>query len=268
LRTLAVNADDFGFTRDVNAGIVRAHRDGILTSTTLMANGDAFEDAVRLAGEVPTLDIGAHLQMVQGPSLSVPGRALPETVTQLMLALGDWDIERELTAQVEKILAAGIRPTHLDTHKHTHLLPPVLRAVARISKRYGIRWVRKPVDLAMPAPRASVKTKLAAVVMRQMAGHFDRVLAEHGARATDHFAGFVWTGDYTAAELAELIGRLPEGITEFMCHPGELGEELRVAKTRLKQQRVNELEVLVDPQVKAAIARHGVRLVGYGELGG
>lgn len=266
MRTLAVNADDFGFTRDVNAGIVRAHLDGILTSTTLMANGEAFEDAVRLAREVPTLDIGVHLQMVQGPSLSEPGRALPETVTQLILELGRWDIEREFAAQVNKIVATGIHPTHLDTHKHTHLLPPVLRAVARISQRYGIRWVRKPVDLPMPAPRASLKTRLAAVVMRQMAQHFDRVLAEHGARATDHFAGFVWTGAYTAAELAALIGRLPEGITEFMCHPGEFGEELRRARTRLKQERLHELEALVDPQLKAALARHNVRLAGYGEL--
>jgi len=86
-RRLIVNADDFGFTRDVNLGIVEAHRDGILTATTLMANGGAFEDAVRLARENPTLDIGAHLVLVGGKSLAVPGKALPASVPRLLAAI-------------------------------------------------------------------------------------------------------------------------------------------------------------------------------------
>src|SRR5262249_33369461 len=118
-KQLVVNADDFGFTPDVNRGIIEAHRDGILTATTLRANGDAFEDAVRLARETPGLDIGCHLVLIGGRSL-VSGRALPESVPQLLAALAKRDIRpyEELTAQVRRIREAGLLPTHLDTHKH------------------------------------------------------------------------------------------------------------------------------------------------------
>ena len=146
-RLLIVNADDFGFTRGVNAGIVEAHKNGILTAATLMANGDAFDDAVRLARETPSLDVGCHLVLIGGKSL-VTGFDLPASPAALVRAViaGRVPIYEELSAQVRKIAAAGIAPTHLDTHKHTHLLPPVLNAVARISAETGIRWVRSPFD--------------------------------------------------------------------------------------------------------------------------
>src|SRR5207302_571694 len=114
MKRLIVNADDFGFTRDVNAGIVQAHRRGILTATTLMANGAAFEDAVRLARETPALDVGCHLMLVGAPGL-------PATVGQLLKALlmRRINVYAELVRQVRRILESGIQPSHLDTHKHT-----------------------------------------------------------------------------------------------------------------------------------------------------
>ena len=135
-----VNADDFGFTPDVNRGIVAAHRDGILTASTLMANGDAFEDAVRLARETPSLDIGCHLVLISGRSLLSPYALLPASTGALLRALAarQMRVYDELAAQVRKILAAGLKPTHLDTHKHTHLAPPVLDAVARVAEEFEI----------------------------------------------------------------------------------------------------------------------------------
>ncbi len=268
MRYLVVNADDFGFTRDVNAGIVRAHREGILTATTLMANGGAFDDALRLARDNPALDIGVHLQMVQGESLSEPGRQLPATIVELIgdLIAGRWDVLRELEAQVEKLLAASIEPSHLDTHKHTHLLPSVLDAVARVSEKYSIRWVRKPFDLPLDGKRASWKTRAASVAISRLRGRFDRVLSRHGARSTDHFAGFAWTGDYGTEDLVQLVRGLPNGSTEFMCHPGLLGEELCAAPTRLKESREQELLALIDPRVRETIAAEGVQLVSYRDL--
>ena len=155
-KQLVVNADDFGFTPDVNQGIVEAHRGGILTATTLMANGAAFDDAVRLARETPTLDIGCHLVLVGGRSL-VTGKAFPPTVVPTAGGAGrgarsaptmNW--RRRCGASS----TAGIQPTHLDTHKHTHLAPPVLEAVARLGEEFGIRWVRRPFDF--PLQRAAV----------------------------------------------------------------------------------------------------------------
>src|SRR5580698_1688066 len=119
-KQLIVNADDFGFTPDVNQGIVESHRDGILTATTLMANGDAFDDAVRLARETPTLDIGCHLVLISGHSLLPPYAPFPASVPELLRALATRRIRAydELAAQVRKILSSGLQPTHLDTHKH------------------------------------------------------------------------------------------------------------------------------------------------------
>jgi predicted glycoside hydrolase/deacetylase ChbG (UPF0249 family) len=268
-KQLVVNADDFGFTPDVNQGIVEAHRGGILTATTLMANGAAFEDALRWAREAPTLDLGCHLVLIGGDSV-VTGRPLPATVPQLLAALAKREIrpDEELRAQIRKIVDTGIRPTHLDTHKHTHLAPPVLDAVARLGEEFGIAWVRRPFDFPLNALRGAVPlvkrwTSDALGVMRR---RFHAVLTRHGCRTTDHFAGFQITGRFRAAELVELLGAIPEGSTELMCHPGRCGPELRQARTRLKESREEELRALVAPEVRAAVERHGLERVGFGGL--
>jgi predicted glycoside hydrolase/deacetylase ChbG (UPF0249 family) len=265
-RQLVVNADDFGFTPDVNQGIVEAHRHGILTATTLMANGAAFEDAVRLARETPSLDIGCHLVLIGGKSL-VTGTAYPVSVPQLVSALARRDIRPydELRAQIQKIVDAGLRPTHLDTHKHTHLAPPVLDAVARLAEEFGIHWVRRPFDFPLNALRGAVPAmkRVTSDMLGLLRARVHRALARHGCRTTDHFAGFQLTGRFHVKELVELITILPEGSTEFMCHPGRCGEALRAARTRLKESRERELEALVAPAVKEALALNGVELVNY-----
>jgi chitin disaccharide deacetylase len=269
-RRLVVNADDFGFTPDVNAGIVEAHRRGILTATTLMANGGAFEDAVHLARETPSLDIGCHLVLIGGKSLAT-GRAYPTSVPRLVSALASREIRpyEELKAQVQRILDAGIRPTHLDTHKHTHLAPPVLDAVARLSQEFGILWVRRPFDFPINALRGAVPAlkRKTSDMLGLLRRRVHRVLDRHGCRTTDHFAGFQITGRFHVSELLEVIAALPEGSTEFMCHPGYCGEELRASRTRLKESRERELEALVAPAVKEALSRNRVELVSYRELG-
>jgi len=257
VRQLIVNADDFGFTRDVNAGIVEAHRKGILTATTLMGTGAAFEDAVRLAKETPTLDIGCHLVLVgEDP--------FPMTVAKLVPAVmfGRIQIYEAFAAQVRRILDSGIAPTHLDTHKHTHLLPQVLDAVARISEDFRIPWVRRPFDFRAQPGGIGWKNNL----MHLRSSGFASTLAKHGCRSTDWFAGFRLTGNYDAATLAAVIRALPEGSTEFMCHPGLLGPELQNASTRLKKSRQDELAALTAPEVRSALNEAGVRLVRYRDL--
>jgi predicted glycoside hydrolase/deacetylase ChbG (UPF0249 family) len=269
-KQLVVNADDFGFTPDVNRGIVDAHRGGILTATTLMANGAAFDDARRLARETPTLDIGCHLVLVGGESL-LTGKPYPPTVGQLLGALVRREIRpyEELAAQVRRTLDAGIRPTHLDTHKHTHLAPPVLDAVARLSEEFGIRWVRRPFDFPLNKLRDTVPRwqRLTSGALGLLRSRFHRVLTRHGCRTTDHFAGFQITGRFRTAELVELLGAIPAGSTELMCHPGHCGEALRGARTRLKESRERELEALMAPETRAALERHGIELVRYAQLG-
>ena len=234
MRYLIPNADDFGFTRDVNQGIVQAHRQGILTATTLMATGAAFDHAVQLARENPELDIGVHLVLVGSPGF-------PATLPGLLISLGRIRIYDEFVRQVRKVVDAGLQPTHLDTHKHTHLLPQVFNAVARIAEEFHIPWVRRRF------------------------GPF-RFFPTRRCRSTDHFTGFRMTGRYDAAALAQAIRRLPEGSTEFMCHPGFCTEELRAARTRLKESRRRELDALTSPEVRSALEESNVKLASYRDL--
>lgn len=266
-RRLSVNADDFGFTTDVNRGIVEAHLRGILTSTTVMANGRAFDDAVDLARRNPSLDIGMHFVLVGGAMVSEAGRSLPATVGALMRALAMKRIDpyKELSAQMAKALDAGLKVTHVDTHKHTHLLPPVLDAVCRIAEENGVKWIRRPFDFPLtPGPSEIPLAKRAVSrAMGTVRRMFHAKMARHGCGSTDHFAGFQLTGRFSHEDVVHLIERLPEGWTEFMVHPGFCTNELRAARTRLKESREAELRALTHPAVKAAIESSGVARVPY-----
>jgi predicted glycoside hydrolase/deacetylase ChbG (UPF0249 family) len=266
-KRLVINADDFGFTHDVNEGIVEAHRDGILSSTTLMANGEAFDHAVSLAERNPSLDVGCHLVLVGGNSLLPPYRALPQSVPELLGAIVSRQLRLydELAAQVKRIVNAGIAATHIDTHKHTHLAPPVLDAVARVAQDFEIPWVRRPFDIPLGAVRGAAPwlTRMTNDGMSFLRKRFQRVLKQHGCLSTDYFAGFQLTGRFRTEELVRMIHELPDGITEFMCHPGRCGSELRHAHTRLKQSREDELAALISPQPRQALTECGVQLVNY-----
>lgn len=262
MKRLIVNADDFGFTRDVNEGIAHACREGILTATTLMATGSAFEHAVAIARENPALDVGVHLVLVGME------QGYPPTVGHLIqaIALGRIRIYDELAQQVRRVLDAGIRPSHLDTHKHTHLLPPVLDAVMRVASEFDIPWIRRPFDLPLHAAKAGWKTRLVSNSFNIVRRRFQHIIASRGYLTTDHFAGFQLTGRYDADELAALIRSLPEGLTEFMCHPGFCTAELMAARTRLKESRRRELEALTSPQVRTALEESKVQLTRYCEI--
>lgn len=289
MRRLIVNGDDFGYTRGVNAGIVRAHRQGILTSTTLMANGEAFEDAVRLARECPSLGIGCHLVLVGGQamapvreiqSLAGPDGELPDTLGSLVkrLTLGrvkQEELETELRAQIQRIRMAGVQPTHVDTHKHTHLHPKVMRAVAQVAREFGIQAVRKPYENfrtlfgGSPGRRGEGQLGRSMTVAAARIGQarFKKLTGMRGLRTTDHFCGIRWTGTLAASHLLKLLTQLPEGTTELMCHPGMLDSELEKAGTRLKRERERELEALTDAEVLRAVRENGIQLISYRELG-
>ena len=270
-KLLIVNADDFGFTSDVNQGIVEAHRNGILTATTLMANGAAFDDAIRLARETPSLDIGCHLVLVGGCSVLAPHSPLPSTVGGLLQAIARRQIRvyDEIAAQVRRIYTAGIQPSHIDTHKHTHLAPPVLDAVARVAEENGIRWVRRPFDFPLNALSGAVPRlkRLTSGALGLLRGRFHRALERRQCRTTDHFAGFQITGRFRTRELVELLAILPEGSIELMVHPGRCGPALLAARTRLKESREAELEALIAPEVREALNRNHIRLTDYRSLG-
>jgi hopanoid biosynthesis associated protein HpnK len=287
MKSLILNADDFGMTRGVNEGIVRAHREGILTSTTLMANGPAFDDAVQRSAANPKLGVGCHLVLVGGKcvarredvtSLADADGNLPESLAKFVAKLSTGmiaarEIEQELRAQIEKVRAAGISPTHLDTHKHTHAHPRVMEALARVAKEFGIMRVRKPVEnlhdswQAMKADEKGISMQIVgAGAVRAIGPRFHAIARKYGLLFPDHFLGLAVTGQVSGAALRRMVDNLDDGSTEIMLHPGICDPDLVHSGTRLREQRETELAALLDPGVRSALHERGVRLISYREL--
>jgi chitin disaccharide deacetylase len=287
MKTLIVNADDFGLTEGVNEGIIRAHRNGLVTSTTLMANGEAFESAVAISRRAPQLGIGVHLNLTQGrpvapppqiPTLVGPNGHFHMTPSGLLWGLTTrqvelGEIETELRAQVSKVLAAGIRPTHLDGHKHVHVLPGISEVVIRLAQDYGIQSVRCPIETApslkhllrsSDAGRGAILKQYAlARVVARFARQFKDRLIEAGLNCPARFYGLSQTGFLNEASLAAILRRVPEGASELMCHPGYLDADLHQAGTRLLKQREVELRALTCAKVKGIVGSEGIRLIAY-----
>ncbi len=287
MKSLILNADDFGMTCGVNQGIIRAHREGILTSTTLMANGPAFDDAVDKIEANPKLGVGCHLVLVGGKcvarreevsSLADAQGNLSESLPMFVAKLSSGmipsrEIEREIHAQIEKIRDAGIAPTHLDTHKHTHAHPRVMEALGKVAKELGITRVRKPVEnlhdswQTMQADEKGISMQIvAAGAVRAVAPRFFAIARKYGLTFPDHFLGLAVTGQVSAAALRRMVDTLDEGSTEIMLHPGICDAELVHSGTRLREHRETELAALLDAGVRSALHERGIRLISYREL--
>jgi chitin disaccharide deacetylase len=281
-KQLILNADDFGLTRGVNEGILRSHREGILTSGTLMANAAAFDHAVELALATPSLGVGCHLVLVGGRPVALPkqipslvdaqGR-LPSSLAVFFARVSTGkirraDIERELRAQIEKIRAAGIVPTHLDTHKHTHAHPRVLDALGRVAQEFGIHRIRKPIERLRHSwsGRAPAAQVVAASAARTVTLKFRALARKYGLQSPQNFLGLASTGGLGPAALRRLIESLPEGQTEIMLHPGICDADLAATGSRLQQQRELEMNALLDPQVRRSVETNGVQLITFSSL--
>jgi chitin disaccharide deacetylase len=287
MKQLILNADDFGMTRGVNEGIVRAHREGILTSATLMANGEAFDDAVERARGNTELGVGCHLVLVGGKcvapkdsvrSLTDAEGNLPDSLPLFVARISSGiirgeEIERELRAQIGKIRAAGIEPTHLDTHKHTHAHPRVMGALGKVAKECGITRVRKPIENLRDSWETSraggqgVSMQiLAAGAVRAIAPQFTAISKKYGLLCPDHFLGLAMTGQLSPGVLRGVIDTIADGTTEIMLHPGIHDGDLARSGSRLQKQREDELQGLLDPGVRSAVTERGIRLISYREL--
>ncbi len=282
---LIVNADDFGLTRGVNRAIAELYRAGALSSATLMANGDAFADAVTLARELPGLGVGCHIVLTDGQPLSPPEqirtllgpdrRSLRPsfsafTQSVLLGQLDEADIEHEASAQVTRLLESGLRPTHLDSHKHTHMFPVVLRALLRVAERFRIPAIRNPFEQrwSLHLGRGRVLRRLQIRLLGFMEPGFHTQLRRHGGRiqTTRGAIGVSATGDLDAATLAFLLAKLPSGTWELVCHPGFCDDDLRRTTTRLRREREVEREALLT-LVPRAVDEGAVGLISFAALG-
>jgi len=280
---LIVNADDFGLTQGINRAILELNSAGLLTSSTLMANESATDAAIEGALATPTLHVGCHIVLVDGnpilsgirdiPHLTDSAKghfpySLPAFLANIyagstLQEVAD-QIERESLAQIQSLHQRGLRMTHIDTHKHTHMFPRVLRPVLRAARAAGIHAVRNPFEpqWALRVSTGATVARIAQVaLLRWLEPMWRGILAEEGFKTTDGTIAVAGTGILDKTTLRSLLSNLPSGTWELVTHPGYNDADLARVRTRLRSSRDVErvaLEALREfPQIE---------LISFGDI--
>ena len=281
-----MNADDFGLTRGVNRAIFEAHTRGIVTSTTLMANSIAFEEAVQLAKSDDGWSVGCHVVLLDGQPLCESPRVSSLVqrkkshvfrdgvagfaVRALTGRIDSEQVEAETTAQIRKLQSNGVKVSHLDSHKHTHMFPAALEGILRAARTCSITAIRNPFEVVAAnfarAQRRLWKRYAQVKTLRGLAGGFRRAVTKAGLRTPDGTLGIVATGHLTGDLFQHIADNMPDGTWEFVCHPGYVDSDLDRIRTRLRTQRAEELKVLTSPEAKTALKRRGIELISYNQL--
>jgi predicted glycoside hydrolase/deacetylase ChbG (UPF0249 family) len=285
---LIINADDFGLTPGVNRAITELHQAKALTSATLMATGAAFEDAVAIAHANPTLGVGCHIVLTDGvpvlppekiPTLIGPDRktfrpSLIDFVQALLLGnIHEVDIAREAAAQIQKLQLAGIAITHIDTHKHTHLFPAVLRPLLSVAGSVPIRAIRHPfeqswsLDLGHGNRIRRLQVKLLGNLKTRFEGQ-PQIRNGH-ILTTNGTIGISATGNLYRETLHQILYAMPaEGTFELVCHPGYNDSDLDRITTRLRAHRDIERNALLAEVPALTLHPNAPQLINYGDLEG
>ncbi len=295
MRRLIVNADDFGLTAGVNRAIVEAHNGGVVSSTTLMANGAAFADAVNAARSAPNLSVGCHVTLVDGTPVSPPDAA--DTLVAIRSAepdkfysslsafaaramLGGFDRDQlvaEVAAQIRKIQATGLQVTHLDTHKHAHIFPEILVALVRAARICGVRAIRNPIVpvKALPAKMFKSNRELwkrygQVRILHSFSRQFLQRTKRAGLLTPDGVVGVIETGSVENAGygslLRQTLASLPEGTWELVCHPGYCDADLRAVRTRLLASREEERRLLTSADLRKFLEEQKFQVISYREF--
>jgi hopanoid biosynthesis associated protein HpnK len=279
-RLIVVHADDLGISEPVNSGIALAHRQGILTSASLMAVGDAFEHALEICRSLPTLDVGVHLTLVEErpilpsetlPSLTGPsGNFLPTamdfTGRYLAQRIDLGEVYRELDAQVKRVVRAGVPISHLASHQHLHMLPGIFKITKQLAHAYGISAIRVPrerVRLSLLRHAASPIRIVQQLVLNGFCLWNMRQLDE--LRHADHFAGFLFGGNMQIENFRRTIENLPaQGSIELMCHPSLPQKDERYLHWGYNGEA--ELEALLHPDAPRLLESLDLRLGTYRDI--
>jgi predicted glycoside hydrolase/deacetylase ChbG (UPF0249 family) len=229
----------------MTAGAILAHREGIVTACSVVANGVAFDDAVARLREVPSLEVGVHLALVEERSLT--GMRFPRSYASFVFARKDLAaIERELRAQIERVLATGLRVTHLNGHQHLHMLPSIFAIVSRLAGEYGIGYVRRVRD----------RGGKGGIMRRASIAALNVIGRRHAALGNDDTLGVMEAGHLTTARIVALLPHA-EGVTELVTHPG-IGVD---AYPHWRYAWDEETSALCDRGVREAIAKCGIELI-------
>ena len=285
MKYLIVNADDFGIHPAVNRAVSIAFEKGILTSTSLMAGGEAFDEAVRMARDLPGIGIGVHLTLVGGLSTVLPADEVPTLTWEGEHLCSDYpelikrdlagkisvdDVYREWDAQIQKILDTGLPVTHLDGHQHMHMWNHFFPVTLALSEKYHIPCMRVPDESLLfgfhltPSGLFRYASKNG---LSLMARSHRGVLRKKGIRTNDHFWGMMYGGHFYESRMGAIIDRLQDGVTEFMCHPS--ADQKAMEETfHWGYEGERELQSLTSPVISKKIRDRDIHLISYRALEG
>ena len=283
---LILNADDFGLTRGINRAILELHQAGAITSATLMANGAAFDDAVSIALANPTLGVGCHIVLTDGTPLSHPQRiptllgadgknfrpSLVDFFTAVLLGkVNEDEIALEALAQVQQLQRAGIDVTHIDTHKHTHILPRVARPLLYVCERTGVGAIRSPFEepWSLALGHSDPIRRLQVRLLRPLRKRFEALpqIRDHKIVTTDGTIGISATGRLDRPMLDSILAAMPDGLWELVTHPGYNDRDLDAVTTRLRVTREIERGALLGAFSAESVHPNSTELIHYGSLG-
>lgn len=279
---LIVNADDFGAAVEVNEAVERAHREGILTSASIMIGGAAAGDAILRAKRNPRLAVGLHLVLTHGrsilpyseiPDLILPDGAFKRKVVRTGLAIFFRkrlrpQIEREIHAQLEAFKRSGLPLDHVNGHLNFHVHPVVLDILLGLSQEFEIRAIRVPYDpfwksIALDRSALFYKIVHASLFSAVVPGMRKR-LKESGITMTEQVYGLLQSGRITWTYLLNVIRSLPEGVSEVYVHPATSNDYPGNDAPGYRHQE--EFEALIDPEIRWACTENAVRLGTYSDL--
>ncbi len=269
MKSLIVNADDFGLSTGINRGIIETFENGIVTRTSIMANGPAFDDACSLALQT-SIPVGLHLNLTFGSPVSSPEK-IPSLVNAHGHFHGKWaftrryfsglikhrEIEKEMQAQIIKVLNRGIHIMHLDSHHHIHCLPGVGKIFQQFANKHGIKSIRQ-----VTMPRVADRWLLSAYLSQMMIASSCKFRISNFEMRNYTCWGFEFTAAKNKKDtLLRILASLQEGINELVCHPGYVKKTDAIGK--YLQDRQAELKALCDRQVREFIQKSDIKLISF-----
>lgn len=280
---LIINADDFGLHTAVNEGIISGHTKGVITSTSLLASGAAFNEAVEMAKKYPKLGIGIHIALVGGLNPVSDPSEIPTLVTKEGVFVDSYvefmkriysgsinydEVRKEIRSQVSKIIDTGINVTHIDGHQHMHVLPTVLPIVIEQAKSFGIHAIRIPDESTgfMNYMYSPIRF-LGKVGLSTVAANARPIIRNNCMTTTQYFWGMVNGGHINQKSLMGILKAVNKhsGTHELMVHPGS-NSSILSKLYNWGYHWEDELQALCSSHTRLYISQHDIELINYGDL--
>lgn len=262
MKTLIINADDYGLTEGINKGIIEGYRKGIIKDMSLIAGGEAYESAVNLARKNNIKNLGVHI--VLSDSQKIPDKCYRFPWGYF---LGTVDRERvysEVKGQIEKVRRDGFNITHLDSHQHIHMAHEILKIFIRAAKESGINYIRFPRE-QLTVDITDLKNTAKSVFLKAIVALSGKTLADSGLKFTDSFYGHFYSGRLYPARLVKFLSGLKDGVAEISCHPGYFTADMEGIYT-WHRNCDHELAALLSPVFSDALTKYDIKLASFSDI--